>query len=175
MKSNLITDIDIAEKSILLFSEDESSCVCVLSLINSILKNYSFFFKAEGLLDNLKEIKNFLSEETLINENDGRKFYVKKLPELYSLITEKGSIEYLINNWVSTIYEIRIIFVVDMNENLTNTNIEYERIIRNINNNYICKIENVPESNFQNTFKIVCTDTSFNNIISFIKKQQFML
>lgn len=148
----------------------------LFQLICRIFEDKCIFFEASGLLDTMEDMINNLNENiTIINKGDGNKFFIKKMPKLYSIIENQSQLIYILDEWVSTIYEKRKIYILDsiyksnIISNFQKYLLNMEKLQELLESKYEYKIENIPEADSHYTFKISCKKDFFLKILEYIK------
>ena len=172
-----IPTLDGDEFSILISSDDNASCRLVYDIIAEIFFKNELVFKASGLLDNITGVLDMIQNcSPVYFEGDGKKFFVKKQPEVYAKISDKKILSSIFDNWVSTIYERRIIYLPREGQINYLFDILEENIYLNSNNilstwTYLdCMIENSPDAPNHNTFILTFRKDYFNQINDFLGK-----
>lgn len=100
-------------KSFIISSDDESSRTAIESFLFELRAQHILIFKAVGLMDNISPIaKDLQNRKIVIFNGDSKKFLVKKFPEFFCEIYSNDEIRSVLQSWVSTVYEHRIIYIV---------------------------------------------------------------
>lgn len=171
-KNNIIT----------IFSDDDYSCKLVFKIINRLFSDESKLYYASGLPSNISEIYEDIKQfNPYYNEGDSKRFYIRKYPKVCANITDEKSLESLIDNWVSTIYETRKIYItkkIYKNEllNCLINNASYKMKSNQVIMDYaLCIIENAPEAPNHNTFVLKCRKDYLKKIYMFINYEEHAL
>lgn len=148
-------------KTVFLTSEGIESCLLVREVLKSVTVDKVNVFFASGLLDNLTELMEIIGcDKCTLKQNDAKKSIQKRLPEFFAIIGQDADIlDSILQEWVSTIYERRVLINVDKSKLE-----EVEKIIfsdgldiNNFANVWALSdiiVENAPEAPSHNSFII---------------------
>jgi len=103
--------LDGDECSIVISSDDNTSCKLVYDIILNVFSKKELVFKASGLQENITEVIDIIPNCKPIYFVGDRKIFVKRQPEIYAKISDKKIIDKILDSWVSTIYERRFIYL----------------------------------------------------------------
>lgn len=85
----------------------------VKEMIHNHYRTKDILFKASGMLDNLPSEEDYGGKLIYFEKGDASKFLIRKFPELLMLFPDTTSLDKIIDDWVCTCYERRIIYLVD--------------------------------------------------------------
>lgn len=111
-----ISDFDIIECNEPFFSYIISGSSAVLDIKNIIHEHFqtqNILFKASGMLDNLPSKDSYDGKLIYFDNGDAHKFFIKRFPELLLSFNDTSLIDKIIDDWVCTCYERRIVYFVD--------------------------------------------------------------
>lgn len=139
----------------------EGATTSIKEYIKNSLKSKCVIFKACGMMDNIVAAQDYGGELIYFDEGDASKFFVKNFPELAMLFPVESDIEQIIDDWICTCYERRILYFVDVNnlqsfidmllECKFDTSVCYEKVWPLIES----AIENSPEAPEHDMFVLV--------------------
>ena len=113
---NNISDYDIPMCNGPLFAFLVSGS-CDASILKNIIQEkhqtQNIVFKASGMLDNISSTESYDGKLIYFEIGDASKFFIKKFPELLMSFPNTYSLDNIIDDWVCTCYERRIIYFVD--------------------------------------------------------------
>ena len=113
---NNISDYDILKCNEPFFPYIISGSYAVSDIKNIIQNHYqtqNVLFKASGLLDNLPSKESYDGKIIYFDKGDASKFFIKKFPELLMSSSNTSFLDEIIDDWMCTCYERRIIYFVD--------------------------------------------------------------
>lgn len=100
--------------SVFIYSDEGSSREWIEKNLYILKSGYSLVFRAVGLSDNIVDIASKVKgEKSCYFPGDEKKFFIKKFSEYFCVITQDNMIESVLNEWVSTIYEYRVVYILD--------------------------------------------------------------
>lgn len=141
---------------------DDSNAISDLQgIIRSGLNHQGMVLKASGMLDNILIAKKYNGDLIYFDEGDASKIFIKKFPELLMSFPNISLLDQIVDDWVCTCYERRILYFVD-SKNLPllidllleckfNVSTCFEKIWPLVN----LVIENLPEAPNHNTFVLM--------------------
>ena len=151
--------LDGDEYSILVSSDDDTSCNIMYNILASAFSNNELVFKATGLPDNISCILEKIHDcNPVYFQGDSKKLFIKKRPEVYAKIIDQNILKSIINKWVSTVYERRYIYIVQKGQYDCLCDILRKSVYVETNNIshawpcLDCLIENAPDAENNNTF-----------------------
>jgi len=154
-----IPTLDGEECTILISSDDNVSCNIVYNILVNVFLNNELIFKASGFPDNINCVLEMIHNCSPIHfEGDSKKFFVKKQPEVYAKISDKKVLSDIINDWTSTVYERRFLYVLKEGQFNHLRDIIEKNVYVDSNNllsswtHLNCLIENAPDAKNHNTF-----------------------
>ena len=162
--------------SLYLSSEGNDSIGSVKRLLEGYSIEYTVIFLASGMLDEIMSLKSFL-EDSLIcyEEGDAEKFYIKHFPKIVSYLDNPLKVQKVLDSWLCTIYERRIIYVLKKEKTqdfikqlLLNKN-SFESITKQIWPFVHCVVENSLDAPLPNTFIISGRKKEFDDIVKKLK------
>ena len=170
-----IPTLDGEECTILVSSDDNVSCNVVYDILVNVFLNNELVFKASGLPDNISCVLEMIRNCRPIHfEGDSRKFFVKRQPEVYAKIPDKKVLHDIINDWTSTIYERRFLYVLKDGQFNHLRDIIEKNVYIDSNNlinswKYLnCMIENAPDAKNHNSFVLTFRRDYFYEIKKFL-------
>lgn len=150
------------EYTFVLGSDDCTSCEIVNRIISTYLDKDGLLFKASGLTDNIEEIARLNTGDIQYYEGKRHMFF-SKMPECFFSL-EQANLNQVLDEWVSTIYERRYIYVYPR-ENHDKIVEILDKYAYKDSNNLVeiwpfidCLIENYPDAYEHNTFIITVKD-----------------
>ena len=153
-------DITVEDAHSYLF-HGENAATCIKELVRKKLKCNCVVLKASGMMDNISGLKDYRGELIYFEEGDASRFFVKKYPELVMVFSKVSEIDLIIDDWVCTCYERRILYFVDINNIQSiiddlfdckfDTSVCYDKVWSLVD----CIIENSPEAPDHDTFVVV--------------------
>lgn len=170
-----IPTLDGEECSIVISSDDNASCKLVYDIIAKIFFKNELVFKASGLPDNITGVLELIRDcSPVYFEGDRKKIIVKNQPEVYAKISDKKVLSAILDDWVSTIYERRFLYLpregqINYLYNILEKNIYLDS--NNILSTWIyldCLIENAPDAPNHNTFVLTFRKDYFKEINEFL-------
>lgn len=139
----------------------EDATARIKEYVRSNLESKCVILKASGMLDNINQMKDYAGNLIYFEEGDASKFFVKKYPELVMLFSTGSQLEQIIDEWVCTCYERRILYFIDKNnvqllvdvlrDCKFDTSVCYDKTWPLVD----CVIENSPEAPDHDTFVVV--------------------
>ena len=152
-------------------SDDSKSSRIVMAVISQVFSESEIVYKAYGLPNSMKEILDDLNDLNYIyHEGDGRKFYLKKYPEIILRLNNNLTVEKLLKSWVCSAYEGRFFYIAkpqcaeSIQEYFQNSPYKDEDCLDELWDFLLCVIKSIPESNEHDSF-IVTARSSFNTEI----------
>lgn len=101
-------------KSVFIYSDDGSCKEWMTDKLNTLRHSYSLVYRATGLEDNISEIVSKVSgEKAHYFPGDGKRVFIRKYPEYFCVINNNAEIADILDEWVSTIYEYRVLYIVN--------------------------------------------------------------
>lgn len=71
-------------------------------------------FRTVGLADNILDIASKINgKKSNYSPGDGKKFFNRRYPEYFCVIDQDNMIDIVLDEWVSTIYEYRVVYILD--------------------------------------------------------------
>lgn len=167
---------DITCKSVIVSSDDESCRTAIEKFLFELREQHILVFKAVGLMDNIFPIaKELNNDEIVILNGDTKKFFIKKFPEFFCKIYSNDEIQSVLQSWVSTVYEHRVIYIVKAaNFNQLINLLNEERYNKNFFSSSITDciegyIQNVCEAEYHDSYLINCKEYIWDNSIQLRK------
>lgn len=157
IKNLLDFDINITDGYAYLVYGD-SAAAWIKKFIQNELSPQCMVLKASGMLDSITNVSKYSGETVYCEKGDASKFFIKKYPEILMLLSTNGALSQVVDDWVCTCYERRILYFVNM-QNVQkliklletckyDTRVCYEKVWQLVD----CVIENCPESPDHDTF-----------------------
>lgn len=161
---NNISDYDILQCNDPFFPYIISGSSAVSDIKNIIKKhchNQNILLKASGMLDNLPTDKCYDGEIIYFDNGDATKFFIKRFPELLMSISDTCSVDKIIDDWICTCYERRIVYFVDSKNQqalvdlLLTQKFNVTSCLEKVWDLVEFVVENVPEAPSHDTFIVI--------------------
>lgn len=170
-KQFCIPILDGNEYSIMISSDDSLSCEIVKKIIKSVYSNKTILFRASGLLDNITELLNdFKDCNYMLFEESSRLFHKGRNPEVFAEVLNDSMLETILDDWVSTIYERRFLYILSEKDSNQALSLLKENMYSKTNcldmmwDFLDCLIENSPDHENHNTFIVTLRKNDFYNV-----------
>lgn len=158
-------------RSVLVSSDDATSCNTLYVILTSVFQNNNMVFRASGLPNNIDDVMELIAPCNMAYfEGDRNKFYIRKFPELHVEITGKAMLKSVLNNWVSFTTEQRLLYILKKGQ-LDNVLNKLEKNIYSDSSpihllwsHLNCIVKSVPEAENQNTFILIFREEYFDEI-----------
>ena len=85
----------------------------IKKIIHENFQTQNVLFKASGMLDNLPSEDIYNGKMIYFDKGDASKFFIRKFPELLMSLNDNDMVDKIIDDWVCTCYERRIVYFVD--------------------------------------------------------------
>lgn len=132
-----------------------------VDVLGSLIPLETRLGRYEGGVYVISGLKDYRGELIYFEEGDASRFFVKKYPELVMVFSKVSEIDLIIDDWVCTCYERRILYFVDINNIQSfidalfdckfDTSVCYDKVWSLVD----CIIENSPEAPDHDTFVVV--------------------
>lgn len=133
---------------------------CIKNFIQNELSSKCMVLKASGMLDSITDISEYAGETVYFEKGDASKLFIRKYPEILMVFSANVSLDQILDDWVSTCYERRILYFVNVRNAQKliellegckyDTGVCYHKVWALVD----CVIENCPEAPSHDTFLV---------------------